>query len=212
MEILLIIGIGIGLAIGIFTNRIFTKQKENQKINEQSTVLINQIKQVCKLITVEGDFSEIIAHIDQKPMLFKLVQLEKKALIIVKAKVMVGFDLSEISINIEPKNKKITLSKFPSAQILSLDTDIEYYDIKKGIINKFSETDLNLLTQKAKEHIRNKTKESGLLAAAESQAHETILLLKNFINASNWEVITEGFKQLDMKHTSKLEPPKTAQK
>ncbi len=212
MEILLIIGIGIGLAIGIFANQIFTRKKENQKINEQSTVLLNQIKQVCKLITVEGDFSEIIAHIDQKPMLFKLVQLEKKALIIVKAKVMVGFDLSEISIDIEPKNKKITLSKFPSAQILSLDTDIEYYDIKKGIINKFSETDLNLLTQKAKEHIRNKTKESGLLTAAENQANETILLLKNFINASNWEVITEGFNQLEMRNKAKLEPPKTAQK
>ena len=193
MEILLIIGIVIGLAIGIYTNRIFTKQKENKKINEQSTVLLNQIKQVCKLITVEGDFSEIIAHIDQKPMLFKLVQLEKKALIIVKAKVMVGFDLSGISIDIEPRNRKIVLSNFPSAQILSLDTDIEYYDIKKGMINKFSETDLNLLSQKAKEHIRNKTKESGLLTAAENQAQETILLLKNFINASNWEVITEKF-------------------
>lgn len=197
METLLIVGILIGLGFGVFITNLLFKTKENKHIKEQSTVLLNKIKQACKLITVEGEFSEIITHRDEKPLLFNLVQLEKKALIIVNAKVMVGFDLSGISIRVEAKDKKIVLSNFPEPQILSLDTDIEYYDIKKGIINKFSEADLNLLNKRAKDHIRTKTEESGLFAIARNQALETVLVIKSFVESSNWQVITEESKALE---------------
>ncbi len=208
METILLVGIVVGLAAGIFITNYFSKTKEGKLIKEQSSVLVNKIKQVCKLITVEGEFSEILTHRDEKPLLFKLVQLEKKALIIVKAKVMVGFDLSGISIKVEPKSKTILLSKFPDSQILSLDTDIEYYDIKKGIINKFSESDLTLLNQRAKEHIRNKTEESSLFNIARNQASETIALIKSFTESSNWKIVTDVDHKLGAKDNTSLQEGK----
>ena len=98
------------------------------RVNEQSILLLDKIKQVCKLITVEGEFSEIFTHRDEKSLFFKLLQLEKKALIIVKAKVLVGFDLTKINIEINSNTKQVKLSHFPEPGILSIDSDIEYYD------------------------------------------------------------------------------------
>jgi len=46
------------------------------------------------LITVEGEFSETFTHRDGRKMFLNLLQLEKKALIIIKAKVLIGFDLT----------------------------------------------------------------------------------------------------------------------
>lgn len=42
-------------------------------------ILLDKIRNVCKLITVEGEFSEVFAHRDGKSVFFKLLQLKKKA-------------------------------------------------------------------------------------------------------------------------------------
>jgi len=54
------------------------------------------------LITVEGEFSETFTHRDGRKMFFNLLQMEKKALIIIKAKVLIGFDLDQINIDTDP--------------------------------------------------------------------------------------------------------------
>jgi hypothetical protein len=69
-----------------------------------------------------------------------------------------------------------------------METDLEYYDVQKGIINKFSESDLTELNKKAKEHIRKKALNSHLIKAAENQASETIVLIKQLIESVGWEL------------------------
>ena len=92
METLLLLGVVLGLAAGVGATSFFNNRKNERQIRTQSTILLEKIKQVCKLITVEGEFSEIFAHRDEKSMFFKLWQSEKKALVIIKAKVLIGFD------------------------------------------------------------------------------------------------------------------------
>ena len=41
-------------------------------------ILLDKIQNVRKLITVEGEFSEVFAHRDGKSVFFKLLQLKKK--------------------------------------------------------------------------------------------------------------------------------------
>jgi len=143
------------------------------------------------LITVEGEFSEIFAHRDEKNIFFKLLQLEKKALIIVKAKVMVGFDLTRINIEINSQTKQVKLSQFPDPEILSIDSDIEYYDVQKGIINKFSEKDLTKMNKNSKEFIRSKVEQSHLMPIAKNQANDTISLIQQLIESVGWDLVSE---------------------
>ncbi|MDB4581507.1 DUF4230 domain-containing protein, partial [Draconibacterium sp.] len=191
METLVFLGLILGLAGGIAITSFFFKKKSERHIKEQSVLLLDKIKQVCKLITVEGEFSELFSHRDEKNLFFKLVQLEKKALIIIKAKVLIGFDLTKINIEINSNSKQVKLSSFPEPEILSIDSDIEYYDVQKGIINKFSEADLTNLNKKSKEFIRDKVERSHLIAIAKNQANDTISVIRQLIESVGWELTAD---------------------
>lgn len=185
------LGVILGLAAGAVISMYYYKYKNTQQLKEQSAVLLKQIKQVFKLVTVEGEFSEIFTHRNGKNIFFNLLQLEKKVILIVKARVMVGFDLTQIDIKIDSSNKKIRLSKFPHPQIISIDTDLEYYDIQKGIVNKLSEKDLTDISKKSKDFIREKVDESDLYLIAENQVKETIEFISQLANSVGWEMVTE---------------------
>lgn len=191
METLVLLGIIIGLAAGIGATVFFYRNRTQKELQSQSVLLLEKIKQVCKLITVEGEFSEIFTHRDEKNLFFKLFQTEKKALLIVKAKVMIGFDLTKINIEINTQKKQVTLSQFPEPEILSIDNDLEYYDIQKGMINKFSETDLTNMNKKSKEFIREKVESSHLVQIAKNQASDTVSLIRQLIESVGWELRSE---------------------
>ena len=70
MGTFLIIIISVLVTLGIVT---LVKQSLGQKkTNEQSIILLDKIKRVCKFITVEGDFAEIYHYEDVKEKFFKL--------------------------------------------------------------------------------------------------------------------------------------------
>ncbi len=191
METLIFLGLIIGLAGGIAGTIYFYKNRNERHLQNQSVLLLEKIKQVCKLITVEGEFSEIFTHRDEKNLFFKLFQTEKKALLIVKAKVMIGFDLTKINIEINTPKRQVRLSQFPEPEILSIDNDLEYYDVQKGIINKFNETDLTNMNKKSKEFIRQKVETSHLVQIAKNQATDTISLIRQLIESVGWELVAE---------------------
>lgn len=191
MEALIFIGLVLGLIGGIAATSYYYKSKNEKQLQSQSVLLLERIKQVCKLITVEGEFSEIFTHRDERTMFFKLWQTEKKALLIVKAKVMIGFDLTKINIEINSNKKQVKLSHFPEPEILSIDNDLEYYDIQKGIINKFSESDLTNMNKKSKDFIRTKVNNSHLIGIARNQAHDSINLIRQLVESVGWELIAE---------------------
>lgn len=199
MEILVFLGLILGLAGGVSATIFYYKNQNSKQIKQQSVLLLEKIKQVCKLITVEGEFSEIFTHRDEKNLFFKLFQTEKKALLIVKAKVLIGFDLTKINIEINAKTRQVKLSRFPEPEILSIDSDLEYYDVQKGIINKFSETDLTNMNKKSKDFIRDKVERSHLIAIAKNQANDTILVIRQLIESVGWELVSD--KILDKSDT-----------
>jgi len=204
METLIFLGVLLGLAIGIGLTSLYFKNKKERQLHNQSVLLMEKIKQVCKLITVEGEFSEIFTHRDEKNLFFKMFQLEKKALLIIKAKVMIGFDLTKIHISINAHKKEVTLSRFPAPEILSIDNDLEYYDIQKGMINKFSETDLTNMNKKSKEFIRDKVENSHLYQIARNQASDTIRVIRELIESVGWRLVSENMAMEGHKESPKL--------
>ncbi len=205
MEILILLGVLLGLAGGIAGTFWFFKSRINQGSQVQSTVLLNKIRHVCKLITVEGEFSEVFAHRDGKSMFFKLLQLEKKALLIVKAKVLIGFDLSKIKIEMQPEKRRVKLSHFPDPEILGMETDLEFYDVQKGLINVFSEADLTNMNIKSKEFIREKIERSYLFDIARNQAADTVAIIRQLIDSVGWELVAEDLILPTPKQTRRSE-------
>jgi hypothetical protein len=157
-------------------------------VDSQSIILLDKIKTVCKLITVEGDFAEIYHYQDVKQRLLKLVSSRKKALVVINAKAYVGFDLSKILLSADNEKKKIILEKFPQPEVLSIETNLNYYDKTDGLFNKFDATDLTGLHNEAKLHIKDKIPESGLIESAQKEALEAVLLIETIVETIGWKL------------------------
>jgi predicted SPOUT superfamily RNA methylase MTH1 len=184
MELFFISIISILVTLGIVT--LYKQWKTKQIASTQSAVLLDRIKRVCKFITVEGDFAEIYHYEDVKEKFLKLISSRKKALVVINAKAHVGFDLNKLEISTNPKTKKVILSHFPQPEVLSIETDINYYDKKDGMFNKFYASDLTELHTQAKLHIRDKVPESGLYRVARAEALEVIQLIETIVETIGW--------------------------
>jgi hypothetical protein len=86
------------------------------------------------------------------------------------------------------EKKVIKLTEFPKPEVLSLETDLKYYDKKEGLFNKFDSTDLTELNSKAKKFLMDKIPESGLLDTAKSEALEAVLLIQNIVETIGWSL------------------------
>ena len=192
MEAILGTIFGILLAIAVFW---YFKLKETKKLaHSQSIILLDKIKRVCKLITVEGDFAEIYHYQDVKQKFLKLISSKKKALVVVNAKAHVGFDLSKINLEADTNNKTVKLNHFPQAEVLSIETTLDYYDKKDGYFNKFEANDLTELHTEAKKHIQDKIPESGLYKEAQKEALEAILIIESMVQTIGWKLDYSAFK------------------
>ncbi|WP_299366231.1 DUF4230 domain-containing protein [Winogradskyella sp.] len=199
METFFIIIISILVTLGLVT--IFRQWQTKKKANEQSVVLLDKIKRVCKFITVEGDFAEIYHYEDVKEKFLKMISSKKKALVVINAKAHVGFDLSKVQMTSHPKSKTVILSHFPQPEVLSIESNINYYDKQDGMFNKFEASDLTELHSKAKAHIRDKIPESGLYNVAKQEALEAIQLIENLVETIGWTLDYSALKIED--HTPK---------
>ncbi len=201
MEALLGIIIGVLVSLGMVTY--FKSVKKKQLVNSQSVLLLEKIKTVCKFITVEGDFAEIYHYEDVKERFLKMITSKKKALVVINAKAHIGYDLSKIQLKADKDNKKIFLEHFPQPEILSIETDLNYYDKSDGYFNKFEASDLTGLHQEAKQHIQEKIPESGLIQIAQKEALETISLIETIVETIGWKLdysalkIEDGTKKLE---------------
>ncbi|WP_296380606.1 DUF4230 domain-containing protein [Winogradskyella sp.] len=202
METFFIIIISILVTLGLVT--IYKQWKTKQTTNAQSILLLDKIKRVCKFITVEGDFAEIYHYEDVKEKFLKLISSRKKALVVINAKAHVGFDLSKVQMNSNSKTKTVVLSHFPQPEVLSIESDINYYDKQDGMFNKFEASDLTELHTKAKAHIMDKIPESGLYDVAKHEALEAIQLIENLVETIGWELDYSALK-IETSEVKKLE-------
>jgi hypothetical protein len=184
----LFIGLAVGAVVAYFIFARFNKQKSKSKTNEQSLVIMDKIKSVCKFITVEGDFSEIYHYENLKEKYLSLLLGKKKAIVLVNAKAHVGFDLSKIRMSSENDKKTIVLTNFPQPELLTVETDFKYYDKREGWANPFTTSDLTDINRDAKNYIVDKIPQSGLMDQAKKEALDTILLMEKIVETIGWRL------------------------
>ena len=172
---------------GWLTYRFFVPQS---KTTEDATVLLEKIQAVTKLITVEGQFSEIYNYNESDGYLLNL--WDKKVLVRVRATVSAGYDLERLHLEADPVTKTVRMSALPEPQILSIDHSLDYYDISEGYFTSFTPDDYNRINQRAKDLIREKAQESTLLPAAQEQADKMLELIRFMVESAGWKLVIAG--------------------
>jgi hypothetical protein len=183
-----ILGILFGTLIGLVIFYFKKRKDKTQIIEQQSVVLLNKIRSVFKLVTVEGEFSEIYQQRDQKKYLFNLISSDKKVIVQVNAKVLIGYDLSFLKIHSDVSKRELVIDAMPQPKVLSMEQDLNYFDIKDGVFNKYNAEDLSKISKDTKAYIIEKLPESGLYNLALEQATETLMVIDNLVSTFGWKL------------------------
>ena len=168
----------------------------NSKTEISQEILLERVENVVKLGTVEGVFSEIFKYSDYYT--YDISPFRKKALIKIRAHVLIGYDLDSMEVKIDHFRKKIRIKELPDPGIISIDHDLEYYDITEGTFNSFTTDDYNMLQKQSKDYIRKKANESDLFVRSEKQLHQHLSALNWILKDSGWEIVMPDRTKIDL--------------
>ncbi|GJM31647.1 MAG: hypothetical protein DHS20C18_06480 [Saprospiraceae bacterium] len=195
-KILYGVGLVLFFIVGIGISRWYYQSEQEQVSRSQSTVLLEKVQRVCKLVTVEGSFLEHYDETMDRQLTLYLPlpstwSFSKTAFLEVQGKVMVGYDMEKITITVDSTHKKLILSNLPQPQILSIDHSIRYKNLEESFFNHFTPEDYTQLNRNAKEVLSKKATEAGLLEKAEEQGNEMLSVIRFMAEAIGWEVELE---------------------
>lgn len=166
-------------------------EKETKQI--ETTVLLEQIREVCKLVTVEGEFSELYTEKNMREVTLYLPiptywEFSKEAIIEVRGRVLVGYDMEKLSIKVDSTNRLVTLSNLPQPDILAIDHELSYRNLEESFFNSFSPEDYTQLNRNAKEALRKKAYESELLQKARAEGNTMLEGIRFMIENMGWRL------------------------
>ena len=175
------------LGIKLFVSDLFSK-KDNSTVD--STIVVQHIQKVMKLVTVEGNYAELMRYNDFEYIDFP--GFRKDAILKVDAKVSVGYNLEKLKITTNEKEKTIVIEQMPKPEIISIDTDIKFENLSSGLFTDFSEQELSKLNSLAKDKIRQKALSTELVKQAEEQKKDVMDLIFYMASQNGYKIIVEG--------------------
>ena len=191
-NLLFIICVLFALTLGIYAAKWWYASDE-QKTQQESQVLLEQVKTVTKLVTTEGYFSEIFSETDTKS--YYGIPSTKKVLIKVKAKVSAGFNLSNMKIDADHTTKTLRLSNIPPPEIISIEPEISYYDIANGVFNTFTSEDYTRLNKRSVDIVRDQALKSDFMKNVNEQGKRNFDALRILAESMGWrfEIVGSNF-------------------
>ena len=175
------------LIAGIFWGRQMELFERHEK--ESSTVMLEKISKVFKVVTVEAQVSELYNY--KQFLMWDLGPFRKKAIIRINAKASIGYDFEGVEFDVDEAKNLITIRRIPDAEILSIEHDLEYYDMEEGLFNAFSGDELNSINTRAKTQAENAVLQSEVFKEASSQKDQIISVLRDLFELSGWELQLE---------------------
>lgn len=157
----------------------------NKKVvTDNSHTIAESIRKVFKIVCAEGHFNELY-NFEETKNLFGFIPSTKRALVIVEAKVLVGFDFEKCEWEMDETRHTIKLLSFPEPKILSIETDYKYYNFDEGIFNLLNRKDLTKIQVNGKKQVETAAIKSQLPRIAAEQMR-TILI--EVVESKNWQL------------------------
>jgi hypothetical protein len=193
---LLIIGVFLGAVIMFLIAKLNTPKKETL-VKEDSHTVVESIRKVFKIVCAEGHFNELYNYEETKKV-FGFIPSTKRALVIIQAKVLIGYDFQKCVWETDEANQKIKLVSFPEPEILSVESDYKYYNFDEGIFNLLNREDLTRIQANGKKQVEVAAIKSHLPKIAADQMRT---LLTEVVQSKNWQLedtykITEEHNKL----------------
>jgi Protein of unknown function (DUF4230) len=193
---LLVLGLVLGALIMYLIWRLNSAGKKTVAVESSHTV-VESMRRVFKIVLAEGVFNELY-NFEETKKLFRLIPSTKRALVIIQAKVLVGYDFEKCVWDVDEANQKIKLVSFPEPEILSIEPDFKYYNFDEGIFNLLSREDLTRIQANGKKQVEQAAIKSDLPRMAAEQMRT---MLTEVVQSKSWQIeniymITAGENKL----------------
>lgn len=177
------------IAGGLIAGLYWGSQVGTPKAEENTSVVVEKIEKVAKLITVETHLSEIYSYKDYYN--YDWSWLRKKALLRVNAKVSAGYDLKKLNIKVDSKTKTIHIGPMPAVEILAVDHSLDYFNIEEGVFNSFTPQDYNKINANAKDYIKKIAGQNEVLQQAAAQENTMIEMMATMARGMGYTLVVE---------------------
>ncbi len=157
-------------------------------LKENSMLIQQQLQNVSKLIVTEGHFAEVYTYADSKELFGALLTADKKALVVVNAKVSIAYDLSTLEYTVDEATKTLVLDKLPEPEINS-NPDFEYYDVTADYLNPFEAKDYNAIKKTVNASLLKKIKASSLTSNAQNRLLSELSKILVLTNSMGWTLV-----------------------
>ncbi|TPV31985.1 DUF4230 domain-containing protein [Paucihalobacter ruber] len=181
----ILLGVVITLVI-LFTFKYCEDRRDNRvELRESSALIQEQVKNVGKLIVIEGHFSEVFNYKNSKNFFGDYLTSEKKALVVVNADVTIAYDLSKLEYQIDEANKTLTITYIPKEEI-KISPDLEYYDVQADFFNPFEASDYNQIKDIIKSSLSKKLENSEMKSNAKNRLISELSKFYILTNSLGW--------------------------
>ena len=183
----LVIGAILVLIIVLTVNYCSDRNAEKESLKQNTALIQKQIENVGKLVVTEGNFSQVYTYKNSKSFYLDVLSARKKALIVVNAKASVAYDLSKLDVEIDQENKRVIIKSIPKEEI-SINPDIEYYDVTQDYLNQFDAEDYNKIKQRIEKGLRQKIEKSSLKSNAQNRLISELQKIYILTNSMGWSL------------------------
>ena len=180
---LLVIGLLAGALIMFLVMRLMQAGKK-RTTKESSHTVVESMRRVFKVVFAEGHFNELYNYEETKKIL-GIIPSTKRALVIIEAKVLVGYDFEKCVWEMDEKAQKIKLVSFPKPEIISIEPNYKYYNFDDNIFNLLGHTDLTRIQVNGKKQVELAAINSHLAKIAADQMR---ILLSEVVKSKNWQL------------------------
>lgn len=179
--------LGVALLVFFVTREVYREEAPAPAV--EAEVLLERVRPVLKLTTVEGDLVELFSHSDHSGWALAIPYLtEKRALLRVKARVSVGYDLNGMRVTTDEARRTITLEAPPEPMVLGVEHDVDWYDMEQGLFNSFDPEELTAISAQAKQRILDRVPQSGLFAQAAAQRDQMVTVVRAMVESAGWRL------------------------
>lgn len=161
------------------------KDNKNERIQEHSALIEKTLKNVGKLVVTEGEYAEVFTYEDSKKFYVDILTSTKKALVVANAKATVSYDLSKIETRIDAGVKTVYIVNIPEPE-LTINPNLEYYDIQQDLLNPFGAEDYNIIKSKVMKTLKEKIEVSSLYTNAENRLISELQKIYILTNSLGW--------------------------
>ncbi|HVF96904.1 MAG TPA: DUF4230 domain-containing protein [Flavisolibacter sp.] len=187
--LLLVAALLLGALVMFLVGRLYRKASV-PVIRESSHTVVESMRRVFKVVFSEGQFNELYTFEETKKLL-GFLPTTRKALVIIQAKVLVGYDVSKCVWEANEETRTVKLLTFPEPEILSIEPNYKYYNFDESIFNLMGGEDLNRIQTNGKKQVELAALNSHLPQIAADQMR---LMLAEVVHGKQWRV--EGLDKI----------------